>query len=80
MRLDQRERNSLEDACHVASAVTAGEHDPAHTALALAVLAVVIAGDNPAARMSLAWAMMQHADELMELHCVNLDEANRACT
>jgi hypothetical protein len=74
MPLDVRERAALQAATAIANAVRAGDADPSRVATALVTFAVIVCGEDQAARMALALEMMSSADELMGLRCVELDE------
>jgi hypothetical protein len=77
MSLSVAEKLALRDATEICNRIMSREHHPAHTALALAVFATVVVGDNPAARMALAWAMMRHVDELLDVPRVDETASGR---
>jgi len=67
MPLSEQEKQALRDATVICNRIMSREHDPTHTALALLVFAMVLAGDSPEAKAALAEAMMLHTDELLGL-------------
>ena len=79
MSLNPTERLALQDAVRIANAVMAGDGDPMHVATALMVFAQLVVADDPRARYALALQLMSCTEELLGLHCIDLDEAASRC-